>query len=1001
MIKILKNKIFLIVTCFVVFILTTGLVIGNVACITNFDIITSFICGTGVDDDSEASKAARSSGNELAAKVEEEGAVLLKNENNSLPINKNTKVNVFGAASTDSVFIPQGTGSGTGSRNDYVTFMGGLKEVGLQYNETLAADYSALDYRRIRQNNGNFVIEAYDDDLYREFYGVVEAPNSFYNDTRMTQAKNYSDTAIVVLGRLLGEGNDYSKVQYIQNEANDTSRKLQTISAKEEFMLEEVCNNFDNVIVVLNTSNPMELGFIDTYDVDSAIYMGLPGTRGTIGLANLLIGKSNPSGKTVDTWAYDLSTAASYATSGREGVGSYTDIGGGDATLATRANKYSDYIEDIYIGYKWYETADAEKYWSDKGGYDKVVQFPFGYGLSYTNFDWVIAPSASAQEEVLKKNGKLSFDITVTNRGNVAGMDVVQLYYSAPYTKGGIEKSVINLGAFAKTALLKPGEFEKMTITFDVETMKSYDAYDKNNNGFMGYELEGGKYTISFRTDVHNLAKPAFGEATYEYEVPAEGFKYDIDSVTKKEVKNQFTTYTNTISGASSIINEPAANKAHSADGAEESSKINYMTRADFKGTFPKAKPANRAAGNTLIDDAHYVLVNPKNDPNEIALESGSKATSWQIDDLFGVEYGDPLWDELVSQLPLATKAELVAKGGFGTIAIPSINKPGTFDTDGPSGFNNNVTGQGDLKAVNYPSATILGQTWNWFMAYQVGMAIGLEAKALNIQGWYGPGANLHRSPTGGRNFEYYSEDPRLSGIMCAYEVLGAKEKGLTAYIKHIAVNDSESGRNGAYKWVTEQSMRENYFLPFELAVKVGKSNGMMSSVDRIGSTRASGSYALLTSVLREEWGFNGTVITDFYQNAGISKTGQTVHDVDECVRAGNSQILFTSDFPGLGWFNDQKSATAKNAIHKSAKDILFAYADTLSYSENALGLDKGSSIGKSVEVFPWWVFLLVGLDVTAAGLMGFWVFMAVRSAKKKMAAQLALATTQSSSNGD
>lgn len=304
---------------------------------------------------------------------------------------------------------------------------------------------------------------------------------------------------------------------------------------------------------------------------------------------------------------------------------------------------------------------------------------------------------------------------------------------------------------------------------------------------------------------------------------------------------------------------------------------------------------------------------------------------------------------------------------------------PRTVASDGPAGFNNTVTGDGNLKAVCYPSATIIGSTWDWYMGYQVGRAIGIEGKALGISGWYGPGANLHRSVMGGRNFEYYSEDARLSGIICAYEVYGAKEQGLTSYVKHIAVNDSDSGRNGAYKWLTEQNLRENYLLPFELIVKVGKGNGMMSSVDRIGSTRAASSYALLTAVLRDEWGFRGTVITDYYQNShqsapGIwapSQAGDTVHDVDECVRAGNDMLLWTDG--NINFFNDADSNTAKKAIHQSAKNIIYTYADTVHFAETAQGLDKGSMIGESVEVFAWWIPVLVVADVVVAGLLVTW----------------------------
>lgn len=988
-----KRKITIIVSFVLMAAITVALIIGNVLCNQYYNIITQYMCGFGLSEDTEQSVAARESGNALAAQVEAEGAVLLKN-NGALPL-ATKKVNVFGWAGSDSGFIPQGSGSGTGSRNDLVTFLGGLEEAGFEYNKELASAYNNLGWKRV--DSGNFVFEATDENSYRYYYGVTEADESFYTDTLMNSARNYSDTAIVVLGRLLGEGNDYSKIQYVRDNSNDTTRKLQSISEREEYMLGKVCDRFDNVIVVLNTSNPMELGFAENEKIDAVLFMGLPGTRGTIGVGKILSGEVNPSGHLTDTWAYDLSTAASYATSGREGVGSYTDIST-DTSLAARANKYSDYIEDIYIGYKWYETADAEGFWDSdyaknlwgiENGYRDVVQYPFGYGLSYTQFEWTILSCNLNDGATLAKNGKIKMELAVKNTGKTPGKDVVQLYYSAPYTKGGIEKSAVSLGTFAKTAELKPNQVETLTLELPVEDMKSYDCYDRNNNGFMGYELEEGAYTVSLRTDSHTLAETgnADGRNSYTFNVPAGGYWYETDTTTNNTVENQFTNYTNVVSGATSTINEKAVTNAHSIDGNDEAVKIEYMTRADFVGTFPETTPANRLAGK-LKTDTLYVTLNPVNNSSDSYPVTNSKQTTWTLSDAMGCDYEDGIWDELVSQLSLDTMAKLIVQGGFGTIAIDSIGKPKTVDTDGPSGFNNSVTGQGNLKAVNYPSATILASTWDWYTSYQVGKAIGIEANALGISGWYGPGANLHRSPMGGRNFEYYSEDARLSGVMCAYEVYGAKEQGLTAYVKHIAVNDSDSGRNGAYKWLTEQNLRENYLLPFEILVKVGKSNAMMSSVDRIGSTRVSASYALLTAVLREEWGFRGTVITDYYQNAGASRASDTVHDVDECVRAGNSQLLWTDG--DIGFFNDSSSATAQQAIFKSAKDILFSFADTKNFAETAQGLDKGSMIGESVEVFAWWVILLIAVDVIMVAIMVLWGYLVLRTRKEKKGAKSA-----------
>ena len=788
--------------------LVAGLVVGNSALYTNKGVITQFLCGGGYTDNSESSVAARAEGEALAVEVEEEGAVLLKN-NGALPL-KNNKVNVFGWSGSDAGYVVMGTGSGSGSMNNKVTLLAGLKQAGIEYNQTLANAYASLAWNRI--NGGSLVIEAHGAQ-YKDYYGISEVPESFYTDSLMQNARDYSDTAIVVVGRIMGEGNDFSKVQYFSNQAGggyDANRKMLSLSAREEYMIDLANANFDNVILLVNSSNPLELSVADTNKVDAVLNIGLPGTRGAIGVGNILMGEANPSGHLVDTWAYDLSTAASYVTSGMEGIGTYSEKTQTDSALYVDGYSYTDYRENIYSGYYWYETADKEGFWDSdfaknkwgiSNGYKDVVQYPFGFGLSYTTFNWELKHTNFADGANIDKLDTFTATVRVTNTGSVAGKDVVQMYYSAPYTKGEIEKSAIKLGGFAKTPLIEPGQYADVVVEMKVEEMRSYDCYDANNNGFMGYELEAGDYQISFRSDVHT-PKTGMTKNALTLKV-AQDIRYENDTTTGTKIENQFTNYVNGTSGASSTVKEPFNPNAHSIDGSDGTVAVQYMTRENFIDTFPAEKLPSRAMGKLYND---MKIIKTPQDPAGLEIpEFGSTKTRWTIKDLAGVDYDDEKWDELISQLSYDRACQMIIDAGYGTIAVNEIGLPRRNEGDGPSGLNTNITGANSLKAVNYPSPTVLAQTWDWYRAYQVGVSVGKEGAAGNVHGWYGPGGNLHRSALGGRNFEYYSEDAFISGVMLAYHVYGAKEQGMVTYIKHIGANEDDFARTGCFKWLTNK----------------------------------------------------------------------------------------------------------------------------------------------------------------------------------------------------
>lgn len=938
-----------LVACILVLTFSLNMVAANFA-----GTITQFLCGFGIDYDSEASVQARAEGAEIALKAAEEGITLLKNENGVLPV-KTPKINVFGWAGCDYGFVNQGGGSGAGSDVGQVKLYAGLRTAGIQINETLANAYNALSLRRV----------SYSSDV-SQYCRIIEAPDDFLNNERISQAKSFSDTALIVISRRGAEGIDLPTVQYDENGKVDETRIYSELSQAEEKMIDKVCSNFDKVIVLLNTANIMETGFLDDDRIDAAMVIYMPGNHGASAVGEVLTGAINPSGRTVDTFAYDFTTAPTYVNSGIEGsqkTTNYSQI------------KYIDYAESLYTGYYWYETADKEGFWNSdyaktkwniKNGYEDVVQYPFGYGLSYTEFSWTLESVKLANGGVITEDTVIEFNIFVENVGEkYSGQEVVELYVELPYVKGEIEKPSLKLCGFAKTDLLEPGVGQSLTITVRPYDIASYDCYDSNNNGFMGYELDAGEYRFTFRKDVHTVKD--MGNSTFTYKVNGDGIRFSKDPDTEYSVENRFTNYQNQTSGAKSTISEPSLSsesKAYSMDGTDAGCDVKFLTRSDFLGTFPETRVV-RSVSDEFYKNSYLVNAPKVNSTDEMP-KTSSKDTSYTLNDMLGLSYEDEKWDDLVSQLDVDTLALLCAKGGYQTVAIKSIGKPACIDLDGCSGFNTVVTGSSTGYSINYPCATLIASTWNWKVAYQIGLSVGKEAEAAEIDGWYAPGANMHRSPLGGRNFEYYSEDPFISGVICAYTIKGNMEEGLYSYIKHFAANDSDVGRNGQYRWMTEQAFREIYLRPFEIAVKQGGTTAMMASVDRVGSVRASGSYALLTEVLRNEWGFRGSVITDYYQ-------GGDVHDADENIRAGNDLMLNPDGTASL--FDDRTSATAVIALQKSAKNILYTYVHTQYVKSTAKGLPLTSAIGTRSEVFAWWIILLVVIDVIIVLGSVFWLY--------------------------
>ena len=903
----------------------------------------------------------------LAAQAEAEATVLLQNKDNTLPLSSDVKkVNVFGWAST--AWRVGGSGSGQVTSVD-VDFLQALNNYGIEYNTELTDMYKNFqDGRESTQTLFSWPEQS------GRLYEPDISNTKYYTQTILDNAKNYSDTAIVVFGRLAGESNDATKQQYKRTEKDgeiveDDSRTMLELSTEEENLLTYVGANYKNVIVLINSTNIMELGQVETIPgVDACLMVGTTGSDGASVLPAVLWGEKEPSGRTADTWAYDMSTAASYANAGLEGVGAYTNADGlypadgttmgnlGEQNYQYPQVSYTDYAEGIYVGYKWYETADTEGYWDEVSneygtGYNGVVQYPFGYGLSYTSFDWKVS-DAPANGSTLDKDGDVTVKVTVTNTGDRAGKDVVELYYTAPYTKGEIEKSSVELGAFAKTDELQPGESQELTLTIPVEDMASYDAYDANNNGFKGYELDAGDYIFTVRHNAHEVDDDA--AATITCKLPANA-QYPTDSVTGAEVSNKFT-------GSDAI-------DGVSLDGSDSNQNITYLTRADFAGTFPKAAVPTRAmadnvkALNLYTADMANAYINDSDEPittgakNGLKLEENGVTTdlAYQL----GSDYNDPQWETLLDQLTVAEMENMYINGYGNTAKMESISKIQGTDTDGPAQVGS--WGRAAGKTVGFPNSATIAQTWNTPLVVEIGHSHGKQALQNGYSGLYAPAANMHRSPFNGRNYEYYSEDSFLSGEMCGSAVQGIQEMGVYVYIKHFICNDGESGiyRDAVYTWMTEQALREVYLKPFKAMIQKYDATGLMSSYNRIGAVWAGGSEALLTGVLRDEWGFNGAVITDYADH-------HSYMNGDQALRAGGS--LWMAGFGGGEMAFETSSNSYMQALRRAAKQVLYMYLHVRVINRDYSNAINDTSVLRPAFKAPLanWRMLLAVIDVVA-----------------------------------
>lgn len=829
----------------------------------------------------------------LCEDIADEGIVLLDNQG-TLPLAKNSKLNVFGWASTNPCY----GGTGSGALSDAyptVTLLEGLKNAGFELNTELSDFYTA--YRADRPVVG----------MWAQDWTLPEPEASQYSDEMMENAKAFSDTAMVVITRVGGEGadlpTDVSQVTYdaghSYNDFEPGEHYLQ-LSKTEKDMIDLVCKNFDKVVVVYNGANAMELGWVKDYSqIKSVIWCAGTGQSGFNALGSILCGDVNPSGRTIDTFVYDLTQTP---TANNFGNFNYTNMDEFKANSfgADTIPAFVNYVEGIYVGYKFYETAAAEGLID----YDKTVVYPFGRGLSYTTFTQTL-------NSVTEADGTITVDVTVTNTGSASGKEVVEVYYNPPYTNGGIEKASANLIGFAKTSELAPGASENVTVTFKAEDMASYDTYGKGC-----YVLEKGDYVISINADSHTVLDSKV------YNV-ASDIVYDASNKRESDV-------------------EVADNKFDFAEG-----NVTYLSRADGFANYAEATAAPAdfelpaQAKATFYNNSNW---NPEdfNNADDVAPTTGAK-NGLKLKDMVGVDYNDAQWDAFLDQLTVSDMDSLIALGGYQSAAVSSIGKVQAIDCDGPASINNNFTKQG---SIGFPSAVMIAATWNTDLAHDFGTSIGKMADDMNVSGWYAPAMNIHRSAFAGRNFEYYSEDGVLSGAMAANAIMGSQEQGVYAFMKHFALNDQETNRTSMLcTWSTEQAIREIYLKPFEKCVKDADCHAVMSAFNYIGTTYAGSCPELLIDVLRGEWGFVGMVLTDYYGVYGYQ-------DADRLIRNGGDFCLVNYDTE-TNHLTDTTSATALVSARQACKNILYTVANSRAYYEENL-----------TPGMPGWEKLMIGVDV-------------------------------------
>lgn len=877
---------------------------------------------------------------EVNLKLAEEGFVLLKNENAALPMNKGARISVFSKNSVNLSY--GGSGSGGFDTSNNKNLYESLNDAGFVTNPTLKNFYESSQSGPVRTANSSDL-----DNGDNQKIATAETPQSKYTDAVRNSYADYSDAALVVITRIGGEGFDLPRYQGDSEGAVSPDSHYLELDQNEIDLLTAVTDGtFKRVVVVFNTPSSFEAAFLkdSAYaafadKIDAAVWIGFTGSNGITALGEILNGDVNPSGRLVDTWAADFTKNPSFVNFGTGCLPDTTDKYDGGMYYSV------DYEEGIYVGYRYYETrgeTDGENW------YNANVVYPFGYGLSYTTFDWTVGDASASEIEL---GTTITVPVTVKNTGSVAGKEVVQLYASAPYTLGGIEKAHKVLVGFAKTKLLQPGESETVTVSFDPYSAASYDYRDANSNGFSGYELEAGEYTLYVSRNAHESEKAIALNLAADVQIGT-------DPTTDSEVVNRYTD---------------------SEDFLDSDWQLDAMlSRADWEGTWPTPQTAQQHAGTDRLYEE--IRSEEHNNPTDFDSEEypwfGEEPTLTLRDLLPSAEaegyepvvsYDDERWEELMMGCDEEEMIAIINNGAYHTLAMESVGLPATIHGDGPSGFTCFMSKEQVNGTCQYVSEPVMASTWNINLMNELGEAIGEEgtigdkATGQPYSSIYAPGVNIHRSPFGGRCSEYFSEDPFISGMMGAAEVQGIQSRGVLPTVKHFVANEQETHRSigGDLSWLSEQALREIYLKPFEYTVKLGETRGIMTSFNRIGTRWTGGDYRLLTEILRNEWGFNGLVICDFNTIPQYMIPRMMFY-------AGGSLDLATQQ---SAMWTDCDTSDAGDAIvlMRAVKDVMYALVNSNAMNAEVIGYNP-----------PIWQEYLHWINIGAFTLVGVWLVLAI-----------------------